>query len=487
MALIDFLGSDQVFYNLYGSFWRLFLEDASVVQDLAQATSLLTAQLERRSTESDLLIGFQSAQNYRLRFWKPLIFRESELDNTTNVVSWGSGHVWGDGLLWGQVQQDAATFAIPTEIKVIGFMTNDLAKPTHTLAPGVDYVLDADNAKLTFRFNPFDNPNIEVRDVFEGGAQVDREVVIWAISVGEHDGSVYDRHGAILQLLDAGESTYAAATSIAYETLLQGPSDGAIVRGLHAVAGLRVAEGDETVLVIDSVSQSTLLIITDKNVYRFHIDAIPTVVVGDVLEEGDVLTDTVIVESLGGNNPDLSAIPALVLNQDTANVTGPIGLANEEVAITNVVFSGVLDIEFPVQGTYADVSRFWFDIHTRGIANGRTLRDIVLEWKGTLNTTINPTELIAGHLLDNNAVIIALKPEHFLLRGSMGAKLSAVVARYLPPRMLALQYMFLTPTVDTYIPDGAADEVALYGAIDTIDTAGAGLVDLTPVLRQYPV
>jgi len=487
LALIEFLGSDQVFYNLYGSFWRLFLDDNGTVRDLAQATSLLTAQLEQKVTESENLLGYQSANNYRMRFWRPLSFRESELDSTANIVTWGSGRAWGDGLVWGQAQQDAVTLALETDVKGIGFMVNDLAAPTSVLTPGVDYVLDASNAKLTFRFNPFNNPNLEIRDVFENGVKVDREVLIWAISVFEHDRSVYERHGAVLGLLDGGESVYAAANAIAYETLLQGPSDSALRRGLHAVAGLQVAAGDETVSVVDTTSQDKLLIITDKNVYRFHIDATPLVAAGDVLEKDQVLADTIAITSLNGYDPDLSGIPALVLNQDVANVIGSIGLANEEVQVEQVVFDGTLDVEFPVYGDQPAVDQFWYDLHTRGIAAGRTLRDIVLEWKGTLNTTVNPTELLAGHLLANHAVIITLKPEHFLLRGSLGAKLTTVISRYLPPRMLALQYMFLTPTLDTYVPDGAADEVALYGAIDTIDTAGTGLVDLAPVLRQYPV
>jgi len=486
MALIDYLSSKQAFFSFYGSFWRLFVEDAAAVKELAQATSLLLAQLEQKRSESDLLFSHQQADNYRLRYWRPLTFRESELNSTTNVVSWGSGRIWGDGLLWGQRRGDAVAFAVQSEIKDIGFMVNDLADPTMILTQGVDFVLDTQLRRLTFKLNPFEDPRIEIRDVFSGGAKVDREIVIWAVAVAEHDRSVYLRHGAILGLQDAGEAAYAASVASAYKMLLQGPSQSALRQALHAVAGIRVAEGDETVEIIDSSSQDKLLIITDRNVYRFHVDATPQVAVGDVLIKDDLLADTVEVQSLGGLTPDLSSIPALVFDETNSNNTGPIGIDNLEVAVTPVDVDGDIDIEFPVQGRDADVAAFWAGIHARGAQSGRTLADIVIEWKGTLDTTINPVELLAGFLLANNAVLISLKPEQFLVRDSLGAKLTTVISRFLPPRMLAFQFMFLTPTIDTYTPGGALDEVALYGATDTIDSAGTGLSDLSPVIRSYP-
>ncbi len=486
MALIEYLRIKDALFSLYGTFWQVFVEDRAAVRELAQSTSLLLAQLEKKLEESDLLFSHQQAQNYRMRFWRPLVFRESELDSTTNVVSWGSGRVWGDGLVWGQRRGDAVAFAIQSEIKDVGFMVNDLADPTAVMAQGVDFVLDTQLRRLVFKFNPFEDPRVEVRDVFEGGSKVDREVILWAVSVAEHDRSVYLRHGAVLGLRDAGEAAYAGAVASAYEMLLQGPSQSALRRALHTVAGIRVAEGSETVQGIDSSSQSQLLIITDKNVYRFHKDATPTVSIGDALAKDDILADTVEVQSLGGLNPDLTSIPALVFDETNSNTSGPIGIDNLEVSLTTVTVDGVTDIEFPVQGRQEDVDAFWEGIHARGIEEGRTLADIVIDWKGTLTTTINPVELLAGSLLSNNAVLITLKPEHFLVRDSLGAKLTTVISRFLPPRMLALQYTFLTPAIDTYTPDGALDEVALYGATDTIDTAGAGLSDLAPVLRSYP-
>ena len=487
MALIEYLGSKEAFFSLYGSFWRLMIQDRGTVQELAQATSLLLAQLEQKVNESELLASHQTSQSFRMRLWRPLVFRESELDSEANVVSFGSGRVFGDGLLFGQKKNESVSFAIPTDVKDIGYMVEDLAAPELVLTPGVDFVLDTRKARLVFKANPFDDPRIPKRDLFNGGKKADREITVWAISVAEHDRSVYLRHGAVIGLRDDGEASYAEAVALAYQTLLQGPSAAVLRRALHAIGGLRVAEGGETVLEINTTAQDQLLIITDRNVYRFHVESTPLVAVGDTLEKDQVLADTVVVEPLGSGNPDLSTIPALVLNEELASVAGPIGIANEEVAITQVTYKGVLDIEFPVFGRPEAVQAFWRDLHQRGIDAGRTLRDVVLEWKGTLQTTINPVELIAGHLIANNAVVISLKPEHFLVRDQMGAKLTDAISRFLPPRMLLLQYMFLTPTTDTYTPGGSADEVALYGSTDTIDSAGAGISDLSPVVRSYPV
>lgn len=468
---LGFYGNKDGFFPRYGSFWRDLLEDRAVVRDFAQAVSLLLAQLEVTQAEREALVSFSTAPNYRRRILYPLTFKLSEADSSVNVVEYGSGRNYGDGLLYGSRRTDALALSVPKAFKGAKLIVNNLVNPTKVFRSVADFVVE--DGRIVFRENIFDDPTFEKRTVFSGGVQSDEEIVVWCIDAEIHDASAYLRHGAILGLLDQMESNYAESMARGYDVWLQGGTQGRLFRALSASAGLRVAEEGETVIALDSASQDALLVITDSSVYRFHKDATPLVSVGDVLADSQELVDTIQIVPLNARGVDLAGVPALAIDRSLGDVERPLGFSNQEEPIS-LVDGGV---RWPLTGYEPDVEAFWRAVRAREAASGQTLEQALRAANhGHLPATINPMRFVIDEVFGGNAVLILTKPQHFLVSNDMPSKISQVVRRFMSPRVLLLQYVFLQPVVDCFTWNNP-DEVAFYDGQTTVDVTSSGLDD----------
>ena len=493
MSLLRFFADPDLLFRQYGTFWRELVEDRDVVRALARTIALRIAQAEVTQDERRRLMSVKTAPPYRRLIWTPITIYESDVDSIENVITYGSGEVYGGGFTYGQRQDNAVAFRIDRELVQAQSIVNNLYDSTAVLFNELDYTLVGD--RLVLARNPFDDPRFDKTPTINNG-ESDRSITLWAVNADIHDSSVFNRWGAVLGIPDGDESQYADAVAAAWRLTLKGASIDAFRDAIHAAAGVPSAAGNETVEVVDGLTQDNLIIVTDQNVYRLHKDATPVVSVGDHLVEGQELTDTIRVDSFVGGDIDLEDVPTVVITKDLGSVTGNIGFENKKVPLTKVTVDGVTDVEFELAGRDEVVEAFWDEVHARGIASGDTLADAIKRQYGTINIEVNPAEILVKHLLYGNTALVITKPEHFLAPRRLTARVSRSIARYLPPRTILLQYTFLSPTMDTYDAAPLSDEVVFFDGLDTIDTAkelsGAtlaselGYTDLDPRLRNYP-
>jgi hypothetical protein len=188
----------------------------------------------------------------------------------------------------------------------------------------------------------------------------------------------------------------------------------------------------ETVEITQRDAHGTL-IITDKNVYRFAEDAVPVVAVGDVLEAGAPLVDTLtIVELSRGTVPPSVAALALDNGYLAACFYGDLIFENKDVPLEVIEDHplGYTYVKFGLGGFPADVEKFFDELHDRGIDDALRPVDSCAppRRRGTLAhfldrraqpsgeptaenlpATINPLQFIVANILRNNVFLVQIK------------------------------------------------------------------------------
>ncbi len=118
-------------------------------------------------------------------------------------------------------------------------------------------------------------------------------------------------------------------------------------------------------------------------------------------------------------------------------------------------------MEFPLYGNPDRVAEFWDEVHARGVAQGKTLAQLLdqrpLELQtgqplaGALPATINPLEFLLANFFRGNAIAVALRPQSF---GADALALSVLrlLRRMLSPYETVLLVAILTATETALTP-----------------------------------
>lgn len=475
---------DQLF-NQLGTFWRDYLEDRELLRSHTWATLQTNADVYLRAVEVASAGSIQTIKPFVARQWRLVRLLESELTLDVNVVKYGSGRTYGDGLVYGQIQSQPWAWKLAGDIRGIGLLVDQILDPDHVYDLST-FRFDPETQVVRFASNPFDV--LESLPIYDAsGAVVDHQVLLWARNVDQDENLPYLRYGAVLGVQGHSSEAYCQTLRSAWSMLVQGPSLADLRHGILGSVGLRDAVGDEIVELIDTDDEG-LAIVTDKRVYRAHASATPLVAIGDALEAGQTLVDTVqVFECSSGAERPYGALPGLAVG---------IGLA-ETLAVTDtLVFPNVdetfewdpeiLDVRFTVYGDPAAVEAFWASVHQRGVDAGKTLA----EWVGVTGpldvVDVNPLKFVVENLLGQNLIVVVVKPEHFL---SFEPGFLIRIKTLLPAGTLLVVQSALQPVNDVLnLTDTSAATATVYEAIqapmETMDTTGPGLTytDYDPVI-----
>lgn len=369
-------------------------------------------------------------------------------------------------------------------------LQNFVIKPTRIWFNGIDFEIDRLRKLIVFRNNPFNDPLVPTRAVFDkNGVQVDTEIALWVYK-GQFDlNNIYTQFGYALGLQLPSSQFYKDILNAYWDMHLLGPAFNLFEQFLSALSGNPLVVNPQEIVEAIWTDQDNVLVITDMTVYTFPATVVLVVTVGQTVFAGDALSDAVRVNELSGANPDYSILPGLSLSADylSGNFISDLTFRNQTVALQYMGTDthGKTIVRFEVDGFPGDVDQFWGTVQANGELPGqKTLAELLdtranpVGQPGPLNLppTVNPMRFILTNILTNNLFVIRINQASFD-PAAPGVNMLRLLREVMPPHINYVVYVQLTPPTDLFdlgIPGddtegGAADAAAAWFAAGPVD------------------
>ena len=496
---------------LLGTFWYELYEGRSQVLSIAAAKG----QVENQ-TLTDLLaaadaLAYRSCPLYHVDNWYLLRLLKSQRNMLGVTQTYYDGSQQFDSGQSFDTPPPNARFAFPApdDLREIKQVFNRFTEPSLCWAPGVDFTLAT--GSISFLVDPFLDPRIAKRAVYQDGDVVDEEAVLWVFK-GQFDfDTLYRQYGYVLNLRFRSGQAYRRLLTTFFDSIVGGTTALPLLLATSAITGIPVVqEPTETVTTIDTDARG-LLIATDQHVYRFPSVALPTVAVGDTVRAGQSLTDALTIMELNrGTIPD--DVRALAMGKGflAACYYGDLIFENKEVPleVDESHPSGFTYVKFGLGGFPLDVARFFDELHDRGIAESQKpidacqptdtvfipgdecageglpnqrirrgtlahLLDRRAEPVGeptaaSLPRTINPLQFLVANVLRNNTTLIRVKAAS-LGSDSLGLHASTHFRKIVPPHTAVILIVELTPHSDSVTVDMLAESLTMFKGMSVAD------------------
>jgi len=494
------LNKPSILLGLLGSFWSMVWggdEEGGgpLVENYVGSRGQLSAQTFLDTMEYLASVSRFEVPIYHADSWYFLKLKESELNSAqTNLLQYGESGIYGGSHRYGIPGSSILyNFPLPMDLQAAPLIMNRITEPSVTLTQDVDFILDEQHGAISFRENPFSNPLVPIREIFNGNEIVDREAALWVFKAAFDFKHAYQHFGYVLGLRLASSELYRDLINAIFDGLVRGTSQREIQFVLSAMTGTSLAiETTETVQAVTE-TESNLLVITDQHVYTFAPDSVAVVEAGDVVSAGDPLVDTVqFFEFNRGQIPDITALVAgkgfLKLG-----LLGDLTFENKDVPLEVTTASdGRTRVSWSLGGFPADVEAFFDEVHARGVEQGQTLAnylDIRENGVGeptaaSLPPTINPMEFLCQNFLRYHAFLVRVKASR-MRSDALGLQHARLLRKLVPPHTAMLLLIELAFPGEAVILEGPATENAagyeeglapILGLGPMNDTVNSGLV-----------
>lgn len=435
--------------SVLGSFWSEMYGGQKELVDLLQARTEAEQQSFTNLLEALASVSRQDIPLLHRENWSLLTIRKSDMTTASvNAVRYGtveSGAYAGNPpLFYGVASSRYFQFPLPDKLVSVGTILNRLTEPSLVLTSGVDFVINSEHGSIVFAADPFQNPRLPTRPVWENGAVVDTEGFLWCFKAGYDWDFIYNNFGYVLGLKLKSSQAYKDLVNALFDCLVLGSTEQRIGYALSAILGIPlVLETEETVELIEQTAQA-VTIVTDAHCYRFNPRVTPNVSVGDTVVAGQSLISGFAVEHFNtGVTP--ATLSALAVGEGflAAGYYGDLQFNNEDVPliIDEAHESGKTYVSFQLVGREADVLQFFDQIHTRGLAANKTLaelldvREVVTSepTADTLPDTINPLKFLIENVLRGNTFFVRVNSAAFG-DGVTTLDCARLLRRIVPPR-----------------------------------------------------
>jgi len=364
---------------LLGSFWSAVYQGRDVVASHVFARGQQELQNYLDLLEAVASLARTTVPVFHRENWYLLTLRESELNH--EPARFNGEYVFGDTTKYGLApvtSQQLFTFPVPVSLMESPVVFNRITDPSLTLVENVDFALDVDLARITFNENPFDNSLVPVADIYENGSVVDREAGLWVYGGGFERNHVYTHFGFMLDLRLASSEVYRDMVNAILDAFARGTAATQVNMAISAITGVPVVkEAEETVELVQA-DHNNLVICTDRHCYKFGRGDTANVAAGDKVAAGQFLTNAIRIDELNrGVSP--SGLYALTTGPETlgAGFSGDLSWMNEQVDVAVEESLGRVKISWPLGGFPTDVDLFWDEVHSRGVADGTTLAQLL--------------------------------------------------------------------------------------------------------------
>lgn len=418
------LDRSKTLISLLGTFWARTYTAIDQIHSYTDATAYTVGQTHRNLLEVAASLSRYDVPIFHEELIFPVAIRRSQINSTvTNTTRFDrAGERFNAQLLFDKpAQGELFSFPLPDKFRGANNFFNKLTYPTVTLAENIDFTVDLDRNALVFTNNPFDNPGFLRRAITVDGVD-DEEMTLWAFC-GKFDYEyVFTQFAYALGIRLRSSQNYKELVNALFSGLVDGgASSKNLDLAISAICGVPVVIDPVEVVEVVEYDATSLLIVTDRNVYKFHEDAAPAVGVGMTVRAGDPLVrgfeineffvgntylkdiedpidrpevtkllTTNLYETIASENDDellVSLAPtcppkkdlmALALDNSFLSTCFYGDLVFENKVVPLVVDTnhptGYTFVQFEVGGYPGDVERFFSEVHERGIAAFETNR-----------------------------------------------------------------------------------------------------------------
>ena len=469
------LDSADKLLSTIGSYWATTYLGMDLLSDALKAKANLTAQTWVNFMELVASISRFNVPVFHHENWHPLVVKKSEVNDFTALVpdyETGSSNTYDQAgeLEYGKSADLKHYFSvkIPTNLKQVKNILDGIAKPSLIWSEGVDYWSPKDGV-LVLREDPFEGDLFPVKDVYSDGEVSDQECVLWLYS-GEWDyNTVYEQFGYALELHLSSSQGYLDVVNAILDAFTGGTKAKDLQYAWSAITGVPIVLSDsETVELVTEDSRSKI-IITDKNVYRFALGSTAIVAAGDTVYAGDSLVDTLqIYEFTRGAVP--SSLTGLVMGPGFLSMGffGDITFENKDAVVdVEEDVDGYTKVSWPLGGFSEDITKFWSDIHDKGVREGKTLamymdvRDnpVGQPTAASLPKTVNSLEFLCDNFLRYNTFLVKINTRR-LGKNKLPTIPAASLRKMIPPQTSMIVLVELVQKDDPVIMDGPGSATA---------------------------
>jgi hypothetical protein len=450
---LDVLADPYAMLALLGSFWGRTYGGRDEMLACCDAAGDAIRQARQDLSELILSLSRYTVPIFHRRTWYLLYLRRS--GRLSRYLTFGDDGNYGAGIDFGAVTDDVYSWPCPPAR--IPLIFNRLADPSRSLTCGIDFTVH--DGIISFRADPFADQLLPARDILDAnGTAVDREIALWCFGVDIDKDYIYKQYGYMIGLKLSSSKGYRDVVNALLDALVGGTASEQVGAALAALTGTPYVRTDGEVVQYVERDGHGLVVITDRDAYRFPAATMPVVGPGDVLRRGDQLVDTVAIFDLntGGIPGGLGSL-AIGTGILTDGYYSDLVFQDRDVPLAVVSGPGRLTrVSWELGGHPADVERFWDDVHARGIAEGRTLAHLLDirpdpsdEPDATnLPATVNPLRFLIANLLRGNTFLVRVRAAG-IADEAPGLGQLRLLRRIVPPHVALIVLVDLPPVDDS--------------------------------------
>lgn len=436
-TVFTYPGSDldrgRTLIALLGSFWARTYTGVDQVHSYVSATAHTVNQTHKNLLETIAAISRYDVPLFHTETVQPIVIKLSELNSTRVAIDqfdFNTEQFDGDTNFNVVSAKNTYAFPIPEKLNDVAHIFNRITFPTATLQRGTDFFIDRTRRAIIFAENPFENPAFLRRAATTNNSS-DEELTLWCFNAKFDYDYVYEQFAYAVGLKLSTGQGYKDLTNAIFTALVDGGiSAAALDTALSAICGIpTTVEPEERVEVIN-YDNAGLLIVTDRNVYRFAAAAVPRVAEGQTVRAGTQLVRGVEISEffvgnaytnliaseeqqgvlicrppadtlLSANDWEILATELedeILLNPNTpicqrikneltalaldggflsACFYGDLVFENKQVPLNVDVNhpSGYTYVNFELGGYPADIARFFDEVHIRGVAAAKKAQE----------------------------------------------------------------------------------------------------------------
>jgi hypothetical protein len=494
MATYTFPANDYERVNnllgILGSYWSTVFDRTDQTHSIVEGSSRQAFQTFLDTVELFNSVSRLKVPVFNTKQWFPITLLESErngdraglarydgefsFNQTAPTIRFDRG-----------VERETSSFPLADDMVRAPAIFNRILAPSLALVEGTDYFITDDLDIITFRDDPFQDPRVPKREILEDGAIVDRETILWAFRGQFDSNDIFLQFGYVLGLQLKSSEAYRDLVNAVFDGLVEGTTLRNVQAAASALMGVPlVVEQRETVERIEDDGRFQL-VITDVNVYRFQQGTTVIVSEGDVVNAGQPLTDVVQIFEFqrGEVPPDLNSLAY----GDGLLLGGFFGELLFENTPTPLVVetdtpSGRTKVSWELGGFPADVERFFDVMHTRGVASGTTMANLLdvrtnpisEPTAANLPSEINPLGFLIENVFRMNTFLVKVKVSQ-AGPDALGLGVGSILRKLIPPwtLMVVLAELSADPDRVTMDEPGMASETE--PGYDETVTIGLGM------------
>lgn len=411
-------------WSLLDSFWRSRTDASTETLVHYQTFAALTLMLNTHAKHLHLLSTQDVPQmtSWVKQPWFPLVIFKDRLTNSS-LYKYGDPTLTYQSpslIVYGEVESTSRfVYRLPSQLITIHDIPEfvDSITTSRVVIDPSQFSYDNMTGDIEFLLDPF---TIVTPKVSSDG----REYIVLWMRNPEIDLNVpFDQVGWVLKYDRVSVQTYAESLKSVWELALLGPSWGRYRRGLLDAMGLPYARSDAQVVRVDNDGWQWAITTDQGQLYTVapSTDIQPLVSAGDLVKQGDPLTDGVVFAEYAETlNLSSSALSGLLLRVPLS--TGEVAAITFANTATEWTYEAgrPSEFRFPVGGDDPAIEQFWVDVDTFATANGidfQTLYGLSVPGSpGPTGDVVNPMHRIIQDLLHNSLVVASVTlselPEH---------------------------------------------------------------------------